>query len=193
MAKPPVFTKGTKFNWNNMPLLYIYIFQFIAEKAGKFDQEISSKLILEIWHRHVYHVPRIYDFFFLEEMEYFGFLKKEQAQKYIFFGSKIQKVIERLEEGPKELNNTIETPLLYLYIFSRMLEIFGYENQLLTGKQLISIWRRYIPNVARVYDSYILTEMCNFGLIRRINTQKYIFYGGRGAVKLRKMNRLRLW
>lgn len=176
-----------------MPLLYLYVFQFIAEKAGKFDQEISSKLIVEIWHRHVYHVPRIYDFYFLEEMQHFGFLKKEHAQKYVFYGSKITKAIERLNEGAYELEYIVEPPLLYLYIYSKMLELFGQKNQLVTGKQLIGVWRNYIPNVSRIYDYHILTEMCNFGLIRRINTQKYIFYGGKGMLKLRKMNRLRLW
>lgn len=188
-----VFSNNAKFNWRNMPLLYIYVFQFIAEKAGKFDQEISCKLILEIWHRHIYHIPRVYDFFFLEELEYFGFLKKERQQKYIFYGSNIKRACERLAEGVKESKEIIEAPLLYLYIFSRMLEIFGRENQILTGKQLISVWRRYIPNVARIYDYHILTEMCNFGLMRRINTQKYIFYGGKATMKLKKLNRLRLW
>lgn len=188
-----VFNDKTKFNWRNLPLLYIYVFQFIAEKAGKFDQEISSKLILEIWHRHVYHIPHIYDFFFLEEMQYFGFLDKEHSQRYVFFGSKITKAIERLSEGAYELENSQEAPLLYLYMFSRMLDIFGHKTQMLTGKQLIGIWRQYIPNVSRIYDYHILTEMCNYGLIRRINTQKYIFYGGKGAMKLKKLNRLRLW
>lgn len=188
-----VFDEETRFNWRNLPLLYIYIFQFIAEKAGKFDQEISSKLIIEIWHRHVYHVPRVYDFFFLEEMQHFGFLKKEHQQKYIFFGSKIKKAIERLQEGAFELNYVTDAPLLYLFIFSKMCDMFGRKNQLISGKQLISVWRTYIPNVARIYDYNILTEMCNYGLIRRINTQKYIFYGGKARIKLKKMNRLRLW
>jgi hypothetical protein len=188
-----VFDQDTKFNWRNLPLLYIYIFQFIAEKAGKFDQEISSELIIEIWHRHVYHIPRIYDFYFLEEMEYFGFLKKERQQKYIFYGSKIEKAIDRLSKGAYELDTTTDAPLLYLFIFSKMLNLFGHKNQLISGKQLISIWRGYIPNVARIYDYYILTEMCNFGLIRRINSQKYIFYGGKANEKLKKLNRLRLW
>jgi len=192
MAKS-VFKKKSKFSWHNMPLLYIYVFQFIAEKAGRFDQEISSKIILEIWHRHVYHVPHVYDFFFLEEMQHFGFLLKEHSQRYIFFGSKVTKAIERLSDGAFELDKQIEAPLLYLYIFSRMLETFGYKNQLLTGKQLIGIWRQYIPNVSRIYDYHILTEMINYGLIRRINSQKYIFYGGKGAMKLKKLNKLRLW
>jgi hypothetical protein len=193
MKHRAVFHKDTRFNWRNMPLLYIYIFTFIAEKAGKFDQQVNSKLMFEMWHRHVYHIPRNYDFYFLEEMQHFGFIKKEHTQKYIFYGSKIDKAIERLTEGAYELNTITEAPLLYLYIFSRMLEVFGYKNQLLTGKQLISIWRNYIPNVSRIYDYHILTEMCNYGLIRRINTQKYIFYGGKGAIKLKKMNRLHLW
>jgi len=188
-----VFTTKAKFNWTNMPLLYIYVFQFIAEKAGKFNQEISSKLILEVWHRHVYHVPRLYDFFFLEEMEYFGFLKRTHQQKYIFYGSLIDKAWKRLSEGAIESDKCHEAPLLYLYIFGRMIENFGRENTILTGKQLINIWRRYIPNVARIYDSHILTEMCNYGLIRKVNSQRYIFYGAKGFTKLRRITRLRLW
>lgn len=176
-----------------MPLLYIYIFQFIAEKAGKFDQEISSKLILEIWHRHIYHVPRLYDSFFLEEMQHFGLIKKQQSQRYLFYGSLIFKAEDKLSLGVTKLNKIIDAPLLYVYIFSRMLEIFGRKTQRTTGKDLINVWRYYIPNVPRIYDYDILTEMCNYGLIRRVDSQKYVFYGGKGIVKLRKMNNLRLW
>ena len=197
-----VFTKKTKFNWANMPLLYIYVFQFIAEKlggekTGRFNQEISSKLILEVWHRHVYHVPRLYDFFFLEEMEYFGFIKRTHQQKYMFYGSLIDKAKVRLKSGVDESNKYQEAPLLYLYIFGRMIEAYGRENHILTGKQLINIWRRYIPNVSRVYDQHILTEMCNYGLIRSVDSQRYsqryIFYGAKGFTKLRRITRLRLW
>lgn len=183
----------TKFNWREVPLLYVYIFNIIAEKAGKFDQEISTKLIIEIWHRHIYHIPRIYDFYFLEEMQCFGFLNKEHQQKYILYGSKVQQAVDKLEQGAYELKGTIEAPLLYLYVYSKMVNLFGRTNQLISGKQLISVWRTYIPNISRRYDSHILTEMCNYGLIRRINTQKYLFYGGKAQSKLKKMNRLRLW
>lgn len=188
-----VFTKDARFNWTNMPLLYIYVFQFIAEKAGKFNQEISSKLILEIWHRHVYHIPRLYDFFFLEEMEYFGFIKKTHQQRYMFYGSLINKAWKRLSEGAYESTQKQEAPLLYLYIFGRMLETYGRENVILTGKQIINIWRRYIPNVARIYDPHILTEMCNYNLIRKVNSQRYVFYGAKGFAKLKRVTRLRLW
>lgn len=188
-----VFTNEARFNWTNMPLLYIYVFQFVAEKAGKFNQEISSKLILEVWHRHVYHVPRLYDFFFLSEMEYFGFIKKTHQQRFMFYGSLISKAWKRLSEGAYPCNKCQEAPLLYLYIFGRMIEEFGKENTILTGKQLINVWRKYIPNVARIYDQHILTEMCNYGFIRMVNSQRYIFYGAKAFKKLNKLNRLRLW
>jgi len=189
-----VFNEDTKYGWRNMPLLYLYIFEFIAEKAGKFDQEVNSKLILEIWHRHIYHVPRLYDSFFLEEMQYFGLMKREESsQRFIFYGSQINKVIERLSKGAFELTTPVDAPLLYVYIYSRMVELFGQKNKLMTGKQLINIWRTYIPNVPRIFDYHLLTEMCNFGLIRRIDSQKYVFYGGKGIILLRKMNNLRLW
>lgn len=192
MAKS-LYSEETKFNWRNMPLLYIYIFQFIAEKAGKFDQEISSKIILEMWHRNIYHIPRIYDYFILEEMAYFGFIRKERTQRYFFYGSKIDKAVNRLVIGSYELNDEIEAPLLYLYVFSKMTELFGQKNQILTSRQLLSIWRTFIPNVPRIYDFHILTEMNNYGLIRRLNSQKYIFYGARGVGKLKRLNRLRFW
>ena len=178
-----------------MPLLYIYIFQFIAEKVGKFDQEINPRLILEGWHRHIYHIPRFYDSFLLEEMQYLGLIKKDKKEcsNYIFYGSLIDNVINKLGEGALETSKKIESPLLYLYVFSKMVSLFGSKNQLVTSRQLISVWRKHIPNVPRIYDVHILTEMCNYNFIRRIDSQKYIFYGGKSAVKLKRINELRLW
>lgn len=180
-----------------MPLLYTYVFRIIADKAGKFDQEISPKLILEIWHRQIYHIPRVYDYYFLEEMQALGLIKKEQSQ-FIFYGSKIESAKERLDKvgsisKPNYNDLGIEPPLLYLHIYLKMLDVFGRKNQLLTGKQLLTIWRQYIPNISRVYDTYILAEMCNFGLLRYIDSQKYIFYGGKARIKLKKLTRFRLW
>lgn len=183
-----------KSDWAKLPLLYIYIFQFIAERAGKFDQEINIKLIIETWHRHVYHLPRIYDYYLLKEMEEFGMVDKIHPQKFLFHGSKIQVAYERLLEGAYDFpEGSIEAPYLYLHVYSKMCDVFNRKNLILTGKQIITIWRKFIPNVSRIYNIHLLTEMCNYGLLRRINTQKYIFYGAKSNVHLRKLRKDMLW
>lgn len=74
-----------------------------------------------------------------------------------------------------------------------MVEKMGKTNQVTTAKQLLEFWHRNIYNVPRAYDFHILSEMCEFGLIERINTQKYIFYGGKAQQKLRRLNEFFLW
>ena len=84
-------------------------------------------------------------------------------------------------------------PFLYLYVYQSMTDKLGSSDQTVSAKQLLEIWRRNIYNVPRKYEFHILTEMCQYGLIKRINSQKYIFYGNRAFVKLRKLNKFFLW
>jgi len=86
-----------------------------------------------------------------------------------------------------------KVPLLYLYVFRLMIDKLGRTDQTTSAKQLLEIWRRNIYNVPRSYDFHILTEMQDYGLIKRINTQKYIFYGSKSFAKLKQLNRHFLW
>jgi len=86
-----------------------------------------------------------------------------------------------------------KVPLLYLHVFRYMVDKFGKTDQTVSSKQLIEVWRRQIYNVPRSYDFHILTEMQEYGLIKRINTQKYFFYGNRSFTKLKQLNKFFLW
>jgi hypothetical protein len=95
-------------------------------------------------------------------------------------------------DKPKDKSND-KVPLLYLYIFKMMIEKIGNDDQVVESKQLLEVWHRNIYNVPRCYDFHILTEMCDYGLIKRINTLKYVFYGNKGQTKLRRLKDFFLW
>lgn len=84
-------------------------------------------------------------------------------------------------------------PFLYLYVFKLMTDKIGMEDQITTTKQLLEFWHRNIYNVPRKYDIHILNEMCAMGLIEKINTQKYRFYGGKASYKLKRLRDNFLW
>jgi len=86
-----------------------------------------------------------------------------------------------------------DIPLLYLFVFKAMTEKFGKQDRILFTKQLLEIWRRCIHNVPRKYDYYILQEMCDYGMLEKITTQKYILFGSRANKKLVKLNDFFLW
>lgn len=86
-----------------------------------------------------------------------------------------------------------QVPFLYLYVFRLMTDRLGMEDQLTTKKQLLEIWHRNIYNVPRKYDIHVLNEMCEMGLIDKVNTQKYRFYGGKANHKLKKLRDNFLW
>lgn len=86
-----------------------------------------------------------------------------------------------------------KVPLLYLYVFRLMIDKLGKNDQITSSKQLLEVWRRNIYNVPRSYDFHILSEMQYYGLVKRINTQKYIFYGCRSSMKLKQLNKNLLW
>lgn len=181
------------FRWKIVPLLYAYVYQYLITKVGnqKSSQEISLRIILEVWHRHIYHLPRVYDLYIVKELEEYGLIEQLAQGRYLIMGDNIKYVIKRLNSGPCISKG--EPPYLYLHVFRKMMNIFGKKNQYISGTQIMSIWRSYIPNIARIYDNQILKEMCNFGLIRQITTQTYIFLGATGLSKLKKLNDKLLW
>jgi len=84
-------------------------------------------------------------------------------------------------------------PFLYLYVFRLMTEKLGMADQITTTKTLLEFWHRNIYNVPRKYDIHLLNEMCEMGLIEKINTQKYRFYGKRASNKLKRLRDNFLW
>ena len=86
-----------------------------------------------------------------------------------------------------------EIPLLYLFVFKSMTEKFGKMDRILFTKQLLEIWRRCIHNVPRKYDYYILQEMCDYEMLEKITSQKYILLGSKANQKLARLNDFFLW
>jgi hypothetical protein len=84
-------------------------------------------------------------------------------------------------------------PFLYLYVFKLITDKVGMEDQMITAKQLLEFWHRNIYNVPRKYDIHILNEMCSMGLLEKINSQKYKFYGESASNKLKKLRDNFLW
>jgi len=84
-------------------------------------------------------------------------------------------------------------PLLYLYVFRLMVDKLGRKDQIITARELLEIWHRQIYNVPRVYDFHVLSEMCSYGLLHRINMQKYLFLGNKAHSKLKRLNTFFLW
>ena len=68
-----------------------------------------------------------------------------------------------------------------------MTEKLGMMDQITTAKELLEFWHRNIYNVPRKYDVHILNEMCEMGLLEKINSQKYKFYGDKAKNKLKKL------
>lgn len=93
----------------------------------------------------------------------------------------------------KRCEHKRKVPLLYLYIFKLMTDKMGMLDQITTAKQLLEFWHRNIYNVPRKYDLHILNEMCDMGLLEKINTQKYKFFGKSASIKLKKLRDNFLW
>ena len=178
-------------SWMDIPILYVYVYQYILAKLGdKQIYDITLRNILEVWHRHVYHLPKVYDFYIVKEYVSYGLIEPISPGKYRIDRSKFQLVNKRLNNGA---SHSSEAPYLYLHIFKKMTDSFGRKNRYVSGSQLISIWRNYIPNIARIYDNLILKEMANYGLIRQVDTQRYIFLGASSSCKLKKLKNNYLW
>lgn len=62
-------------------------------------------------------------------------------------------------------------PILYLYIYKKMVEKFGKQNRVLSTVQIIEVWRRHIHNIPHSYEYVVLKEMEVYGLIERTTKQ----------------------
>lgn len=88
--------------WNNkkIPFLYIFIYKLIKEKSGN-NLSVSYKTLRELFRRRFNKIPHLYYTIILDEMEFFGLLKK--------IGNKKNLIYELLgKDADKLLNNFIE-------------------------------------------------------------------------------------
>lgn len=87
-----------------------------------------------------------------------------------------------------------QIPLIYLRIFQLMVENLGKKDQIVTAKTLLEFWHRQLYNFPwSKYDYHVLSEMCDYGMIERINSFKYKFFGNQAYYKLRRLNTYFLW
>jgi hypothetical protein len=86
-----------------------------------------------------------------------------------------------------------DTPLIYLWLYKKMVERFGSENTIALAKDFLEILRRTTYQIPRKYDYFILKEMCNYKLLEKINSQKYKLLGSKSERRLRKLNDYFLW
>jgi hypothetical protein len=96
-------------------------------------------------------------------------------------------------QQPKPKKKGDAPPLVYLYIYKKMIEKFGKSNNLVPAKKLIEITRRTVYQIPKRYDYFILGEMQEYCLLQKINTQKYMLFGANADKKLKKLNEFWLW
>jgi len=70
-----------------------------------------------------------------------------------------------------------EVPLLYLFVYKNLIDKFGKYDRIISRKKILEVWRRCIHNVPRKYDFHVLQEMCEFGLMERVNSQEFQLFG----------------
>lgn len=80
-------------------------------------------------------------------------------------------------DSDKKKNDKYNIPLLYLYIYKTLIDKFGKRDIIVSRKKVLEIWRRSIHNIPRKYDFFILKEMDEYGLIRKLNNQDYELFG----------------
>ena len=86
-----------------------------------------------------------------------------------------------------------KTPLIYLWIYKKMVDRFGKDNQIILAKSLLEVLRRTVYQIPRQYDYFILKEMCSYGLLEKINSQKYKLLGAQADKRLRNINDYFFW
>lgn len=94
---------------------------------------------------------------------------------------------------PVKLKGKENVPLIYLYIYNKMLEKFGHKEIIVSTKNLIEITRRTVYQIPKKYDFFILKELEDYEFLKKINTQKYLFKGIGNEKKLSKLNDYFLW
>lgn len=91
------------------------------------------------------------------------------------------------------MNPKTNTPIVYLWVYKKMVEKFGKDNQIILAKELLEVLRRTVYQIPRQYDYYIMKEMCGYGLLERANTQKYKLLGAQADKRLKNLNSYFLW
>lgn len=86
-----------------------------------------------------------------------------------------------------------ESPIIYLWIYKKMVDKFGKENQIILAKHLLEVLRRTVWQIPRKYDYYILRELCDLGFMERVNTQRYKLLAAQAEKKLGSMADYSFW
>jgi len=85
-----------------------------------------------------------------------------------------------------------EVPVLYLFVYKNLIDKFGKYDRLVSRKAILEVWRRCIHNVPRKFDFYVLQEMCEYGLMERINPQEFQLFGLNADGKLSANEKLKV-
>lgn len=86
-----------------------------------------------------------------------------------------------------------EIPFLYAWLYQRMLWKFGKRDQAVPTKQLIEVMRRTIYQIPRRFNYVMIDEMNEYGLLKKVNSQKCVFLGASAHHKLHKFKDYFLW
>ena len=85
---------------DDIPLIYLFIFNQMVKKYGRKDKILSYKAVLEVWKRNVYNVPKKYYSHFIEEMCEMGLLKQvsfgKRFKQYGMNGYSKRKCLDKL-------------------------------------------------------------------------------------------------
>lgn len=183
---------------HNIPFIYAYLFKFILKNMeGRMFQEVTQRYVIDMMHRHIYHIPRVYFSLMVKEMIDYGMIKMFDNKMYVYkeveptVMQEVDNAAYDCEENCKETCDKI--PFFYLFIFKKMIEKLTRKNDLIDYMQIMDPWKTHIPNLSRVYDHYIIKEMIIYGFIRKVDGHKYIFNGSSAYNKLKKIEEFMPW
>lgn len=90
-------------------------------------------------------------------------------------------------------NTNERIPLIYLFIFHKMVQRCGKKDIEVTFNLLSEMTRRVAYQLPKLYVMVILKELEYYGLIKKMSTRTYILYGRTNAHLIKKMNQYFLW
>jgi len=100
MKTPTQVTKKCPKCKDNIPLVYLFIFNQMCKKHGKKDKILTYKAVLEIWKRNVYNVPKKYYTHFIQEMCDFELIEQisfgKRFKQYKMYGYTKRKCLDKL-------------------------------------------------------------------------------------------------
>lgn len=98
--------------------------------------------------------------------------------------------MQQKRKNKKESKSEDKIPIIYLFIFSKILEKYS-RGGIVYAKNLIEILRRTVYQMPGKYDYFILEELEEFKLVKKLDRYKYEIIGG--SEKLKELNEFFLW